>query len=75
MRSPQSREVGQPEYRIGSVLFDPYQMQRSTSALRGAGVLMVEYPQTSGNLTAAGQALYDLIRDRRLRMYADGELR
>lgn len=63
------------EYRIGSVLFDPYQMQRSASELRKAGVPMVELPQTSGNLTGAGQALYDLIRERKLRMYPDGGLR
>ena len=33
------------------------------------------FPQTEANLTAAGQTLFELIKGRRLRLYADGELR
>jgi len=62
-------------FRVGSVLFDPYQMARSAATLKRAGVPMVEYPQTVGNLTAAGQNLYELIRGRNLAMYPDAELR
>lgn len=62
-------------YRIGSVIYDPYQMARSSQTLRKAGLRMVEMPQTSANLTAAGQNLFELIRGRNLSMYADGELR
>lgn len=62
-------------YRIGRVMFDPFQMVRSAAALRRAGLPMVEMPQTSGNLTAAGQTLYELIRGRNIGLYPDAELR
>jgi phage terminase large subunit-like protein len=62
-------------FSIAAVVYDPYQMARSAATLRARGVPMVELPQTSGNLTAAGQAVFDLIRERRLRLYPDAELR
>ncbi len=62
-------------YRIARVLVDPFQMARSVQTLRKAGVSVEEYPQTSANLTAAGQNLYDLIRQRGLVAYPDEELR
>src|SRR5439155_8920831 len=62
-------------YRVGRVLYDPFQMARSAVTLRRAGVPMEEYPQTSGNLTAAGQGLFELVRGRGLVMYPDAELR
>jgi phage terminase large subunit-like protein len=62
-------------YRLATCTFDPFQMARSATTLRQAGVRMVELSQTSGNLTAAGQNLYELVRGRNLVMYSDGELR
>jgi phage terminase large subunit-like protein len=62
-------------YSVAAVYFDPHQMARSAATLKRAGVRMVEFPQTTGNLTAAGQNLYELIRGRNLVMYPDAELR
>lgn len=60
---------------IRSLRFDPYQMVRSGATLRKAGVRVEEFPQTSGNLTQAGQTLFELVRSKRLAMYPDAELR
>jgi hypothetical protein len=62
-------------FRIHSVRYDPTQMVRSAATLTKAGVPMVEYPQTTGNLTTSTTDLYDLVRDRRLAVYPDAELR
>jgi hypothetical protein len=68
-------ELRRRRFHIHRVLFDPYQMARSAVTLRRAGLPMEEYPQTSGNLTAAGQNLFELVRGRNLVMYPDEELR
>jgi hypothetical protein len=60
---------------IETIRYDPFQMARSAVTLRKAGLPMAEYPQTSGNLTAAGQNLFELIRSRGLAVYPDRELR
>ena len=39
------------------------------------GIIMTEFPQTVGNLTDMGQVLYDAVKHRSLRLYADDELR
>jgi phage terminase large subunit-like protein len=54
------------EFQLASVYYDPYQLARSAKTLEKMGLPMHEFPQTSGNLTAAAQGLYDLIRERRL---------
>ena len=36
---------------------------------------MIEFAQTVGNMTDAGQALYDAIKHKTLKLYQDGELR
>jgi hypothetical protein len=54
---------------------DPYQLHRSITTLQKAGLPIEEYPQTQPNLTAAGQALYDLLNGRNLRLYPSEELR
>jgi phage terminase large subunit-like protein len=43
--------------------------------LQRAGVKMVEYPQSSPNLTAASQNLYELIKGRNLVAYPDAAIR
>jgi len=62
-------------YSVAAVYFDPHQMARSAATLKRDGLRMVEFQQTTGNLTAAGQNLYELIRGRNLLMYPDAELR
>jgi phage terminase large subunit-like protein len=60
---------------IETIRYDPFQMARSAATLKKAGLPLSEYPQTSGNLTAAGQNLYELIKSRGLAVYPDKELR
>ncbi len=62
-------------YRVSSIQFDPHQMLAISERLRGEGFPMHELPQTSGNLTAAAQNLYELIQGRTLALYEDKELR
>ncbi|MBU1206451.1 MAG: terminase family protein [Proteobacteria bacterium] len=62
-------------FALVEVRYDPYQFHRSATTLRGMGINMQEYPQTVGNLTDIGQALYDAVKHRTLRLYADNELR
>ena len=71
------RYVRELAWRFGAVQvsFDPSQMIRSAQELRGAGVPMTELPQTSGNLTQASQALFDVVKERRLRCYPAADLR
>lgn len=62
-------------HRLSRVHYDPFQMARSAATLSKAGLPMRELPQTSANLTAASQGLYELIRGRRIALYPDDELR
>jgi phage terminase large subunit-like protein len=62
-------------FRLKQVLFDPFQMVAVAQRLQRAGVKMVEYPQSSPNLTAASQNLYELIKGRNLIVYPDAALR
>jgi len=48
-------------YRIGEVLYDPFQFHRSAATLQKSGLKLTEFPQTVPNLTAMSQNLYDLI--------------
>jgi len=63
------------QFTLAAVRFDPYQFQRSAVTLRKAGLPMVEFPQTTGNLTAATENLDELVRFRNLVLYPDAELR
>ena len=65
------------QWRFGAlrVVFDPSQMQRSAQELRRRGVHMVELPQTTGNLTQATSALFDVVKQRTLRCYEADDLR
>jgi hypothetical protein len=60
---------------LRGVLVDPFQAARSQAILRDAGVRIAELPQTSGNTTRMGETLYDLLKGKTLRLYADPELR
>jgi phage terminase large subunit-like protein len=62
-------------YRLERVLVDPYQLHRSITTLKAAGLPIEEYAQTTANTTRMGQALFDLLNGRNLRLYASSELR
>jgi phage terminase large subunit-like protein len=62
-------------YTLLSVRYDPYQLHRSATTLRKKGVPMEEYPQTTGNLTAIGKNLYDLVEYRNIVLYESDDLR
>jgi phage terminase large subunit-like protein len=61
-------------YSVVECRYDPYQLHRSATTLKGK-VNMVEFPQTVPNMTEVGQALYDAVKHRILRLYKDDELR
>ena len=62
-------------FQLRQVLFDPYQMQATAQRLTAAGIKIEEFPQSSPNLTAASQNLYDLIMSGSLRCYPDAAMR
>lgn len=62
-------------YWIGSVYYDPYQFHRSATTLNKKGLRMIEYPQTTGNLTSMSQNLYELIKHNNIILYPDEQMR
>jgi phage terminase large subunit-like protein len=68
------RELHQ-RFSIVKCLFDPYQMASTAQRLAKAGVVVEEFPQTVGNMTAASQQLYELIQGQRLILYPDAGMR
>jgi phage terminase large subunit-like protein len=62
-------------FRLRQVLYDPFQMVAVAQRLQRAGVKMVEYPQSSPNLTASSQNLYELIKGKNLVAYPDATIR
>jgi hypothetical protein len=62
-------------YKVQVIRYDPYQLHRSMSGLRNEGLPCEEYPQTTGNCTAMGQAIFDLLMGKNLRLYPSAELR
>ena len=62
-------------FNVVQVLFDPHQMVAVSQQLQRAGVPMVEVPQTSNNLTAASQNLFELVQGRNLVVYPDNAMR
>jgi hypothetical protein len=62
-------------YAVRSVHYDPYQMASTAQRLQAVGVPMREFPQTVGNLTEIGSALYSLIKGRGLAVYRDAGVR
>ena len=64
-------------WRFGAcdVSYDPSQMQRSAQEMRREQVRMIELPQTTGNLTLATSALFDVVKQRTLRCYEAPDLR
>jgi phage terminase large subunit-like protein len=62
-------------YEVRAILCDPFQLHRSITTLKTAGLRIEEFPQTTGNTTQMGQVLFDLLRGRNLRLYCSQELR
>ena len=62
-------------FRLMKVLFDPYQMMATAQRLTKAGLPIEEFPQSSPNLTAASQNLYELISSQNLSVYPDSGMR
>jgi hypothetical protein len=62
-------------FRVREVRYDPYQMQAVAQRLTRNGVPMVEFNQTSANLTEASTNLYELIKGRNLIVYPDAVVR
>jgi phage terminase large subunit-like protein len=62
-------------FAVREVRYDPYQMVATAQRLLAEGLLMVEFAQTVGNLTAASSNLYELVKGRNIVVYQDPELR
>jgi hypothetical protein len=62
-------------FQVRKVLFDPYQMQSTAQRLTKAGLRIEEFAQSTPNLTAASQQLYELISGQGLLVYADPAMR
>ena len=62
-------------FQLRQVRYDPYQMVSTAQRLAKAGVPIEEFPQSSPNLTAASQNLFDLIESRVLVLYPDADMR
>src|SRR5208282_6116640 len=63
------------KFSLQKVSFDPFQMISVSQRLAKRGVPMSEFTQTSGNLTAAGSALLELVTYENLILYRDDEMR
>ena len=62
-------------YRVRQILYDPMMMQAVAQRLVRDRLPLQEFTQTSNNLTAAGQCLFELINGNNLWMYSDLALR
>ncbi|HUN56707.1 MAG TPA: terminase large subunit [Candidatus Binataceae bacterium] len=60
---------------VREIRFDPYQLVAVAQRLTGAGLPMVEFPQSVPNLTESSKNLYELIKGRNLAAYADTDIR
>lgn len=63
------------QYDLQEVRFDPWQLISVAQRLTRAGLPMVEFPQTVGNLTEASSCLYEQIKGHSITLYADAEMR
>jgi phage terminase large subunit-like protein len=60
---------------VEEIRCDPFQMHRSITTLRKAGLPIVEFPQTVANTMRMGQVLFDALNGRNLLLYPSAELR
>lgn len=64
----------QRRFDLRAVKYDPYQMQAVAQRLSGHGVPMVEFAQSTPNLTEASTNVYSLVKGRNLVVYVDDAL-
>jgi phage terminase large subunit-like protein len=62
-------------FQLRLVRYDPYQMVATAQRLAKAGVPIEEFPQSSPNLTAASQSLFELIQSQAIVLYPDADMR
>jgi phage terminase large subunit-like protein len=62
-------------FQVRKILCDPYQMVASMQRLARAGLPVEEFPQSSPNITAASQQLYELIHGQAIVAYPSSEIR
>jgi phage terminase large subunit-like protein len=62
-------------YTLAAVLCDPWQLHRSITTLKAAGIPIDEFPQTVPNTTRMGQAVFELLHGRNLALYPSADLR
>jgi hypothetical protein len=62
-------------HNVRAILCDPYQLHRTITTLKNAGLKIQEFPQTTGNTTLMGQTLFDLLNGKNLRIYPASDLR
>ena len=63
------------QYDLQEVRFDPWQLVSVAQRLTRAGLPMVEFPQTVGNLTEASSCLYEQVKGKSITLYADADMR
>ena len=62
-------------YNLKRIICDPYQLHRSITTLKSAGLPIEEFPQTQANTTRMGQVLWDLLTGKNLLLYPSAGLR
>lgn len=62
-------------FNVQEARYDPYQMAATAQRLTAARINMVEFPQHPGNLTAASQNLYEVIKSAAVDAYPDDGMR
>jgi phage terminase large subunit-like protein len=65
----------QRKFMVRKILFDPYQLASVMQRLAKQGLPVEEFAQSSPNLTAASQNLFDLIQSQALVLYPDDAMR
>jgi phage terminase large subunit-like protein len=63
------------QYDLQEVRHDPWQTISVAQRLTRAGLPMLEFPQTVGNLTEASSCLYEQVKGKSITLYADAEMR
>src|SRR5207244_13167783 len=63
------------EFRVKKILVDPSQMLGSIQRLKSEGLQIEEYSQTPEHLTEMGSQLFDLFKNRHLKLYDADDLR
>ena len=60
---------------VKEIRYDPYQLVAVAQRLTTAGLPMVEFAQSTSNLTEASSNLYELFKGRNLTVYPDDDIR